>query len=412
MNIKSLSKEVWIGWISSMVEAYNMAIYSFIAPILAASLFQQIDTSEAVFFSYALVFVGACLLYPLGAFYYGYIGDKKGRQKTCVYSTLGLAIATGLMGVISFRLDISWIVFLFLIGMQHFFSGGEYYGSIIFSLEHGKQQQNGLMSALSCLFAVFGIVMANGLATISSMADNLMWIRICFFLGGIGGIISFVLKKYCCETPAFLAIEQKSNIDNWSVFFKSQWQTIIRAVLVLAFYIVSYSFIFMFLPLVPLEFSEEQNFDTFKSLIAYGFFLVFSGVLADQIGMQKTMLLGVMLFAFLILPLCYWCRDLFLLQIVLTACASLVIAPIHGWILHQFEAYHRCRGIFVSSAIVISIFYGSTVPLCLLIYESFHSLIICCIYPLCTALICIGSLVYSQNIQEMKARRDIGDVRA
>ena len=30
-----MHKEVWIGWLASLVEAYNMAIYSFIVPLLA-----------------------------------------------------------------------------------------------------------------------------------------------------------------------------------------------------------------------------------------------------------------------------------------------------------------------------------------------------------------------------------------
>ena len=151
---KTFRKEVWIGWLSSLVEAYNMAIYSFVAPLIAPLLFKDQTASNAIFFSYCLVFIGSCLMYTAGAVYYGLIGDRIGRQKICVYSTLGLAIATGLMSVIPVYLfENAWIYFLLLIGAQHFFSGGEYHGSIIFSLEHSEPRQNGLASSLSCLFA-------------------------------------------------------------------------------------------------------------------------------------------------------------------------------------------------------------------------------------------------------------------
>jgi MFS family permease len=122
-SFKILPREVWFGWVSSAVEAYNMAIYSFIAPFLAQQLFRQTTARSAIFFSYSLIFIGCCFLYPAGAIYYGFIGDKQGRRKTCVYSTLGLAVATGMMGLLPLHFlgGSTWIYFLVLIGAQHFF---------------------------------------------------------------------------------------------------------------------------------------------------------------------------------------------------------------------------------------------------------------------------------------------------
>ena len=48
--LKTPPKEVWIGWVSSLVEAYNMAIYSFMAPLLAPLIFQQDNSRERCFF--------------------------------------------------------------------------------------------------------------------------------------------------------------------------------------------------------------------------------------------------------------------------------------------------------------------------------------------------------------------------
>lgn len=396
-TVETLPKEAWIGWVSSLAEAYNMAIYSFIAPLLAPLIFQQTTADNAVFFSYCLALIGSCFLYPLGAIYYGFIGDKRGRQKTCIYSTLGLAVTTGMMGFVplDFLAGETWIFFLVLICVQHFFSGGEYHGSIVFSLEHSAEKQSGLMSALSCLFAVFGLVAANGLATLSFLMENDLWIRVCFFMGALGGLISYVLKKHCQETPAFIAISQESMRGlNWSSFIKSNWKTIGNVVVVLAFFIVSYTFIFIFLPLGHFDQTTSQSFDTFKSLIAYGLFLVLAGLIADRIGIEKVMMAGIWLFAIAIIPSCYLCENLFVLQIILTACACLVIGPIHSWMLHQFEVKSRCRGIFMSSAIAMSIFGGSTVPICLLILDKSHSLLICCIYPLTIALGALSCLIF------------------
>lgn len=407
MNIKCkgqnpLSKEVWIGWISSLVEAYNMAVYSFIAPLLAPLLFQHRSAKQAVFFSYALLLIGSCILYPLGAIYYGLMGDKRGRQKTCIFSTLGLAVATGMMGFVPLHWPASdaWICFLVLICAQHFFSGGEYHGSIIFSLEHSKEKKSGLMSSISCLFAVFGLAAANGLATLTSVLENEQWIHICFYVGAIGGLISFLLKNYCRETPAFTALSQESLKGvNWSNFIASNWQTIGTVVIVLAFFSVSYSFIFIFLPLKHVDPTISQSFDTFKSLIAYGLFLVTAGWIADRIGIEKTIRSGIWLFASALIPACYLCKNLFILQIALTAPACLVIGPIHSWMLHQFAVQNRCRGIFIASAMATSLFGGSTVPICLMIFEMSNSLAICSLYPLAIAVGTFGCLTLVQKFK-------------
>lgn len=395
---KTIPKEVWIGWISSSVEAYNMAIYSFIAPLLAPLLFQQSTAWSAVFFSYTLVFLGSCLLYPAGAIYYGFIGDRYGRQKICIYSTLGLAIATALMGLIPVHLlKDGWIYFLVLIGAQHFFSGGEYHGSVVFSLEHSEKKPMGLMSSLSCLFAVLGLICANGLATVSFVMRDEFWIRMCFLVGAAGGLMSYVLKKYCRETPAFGILNQELLKEvKWSAFVKQEWQKIVSAVSVLGFFIVSYNFIFIFLPLADLE-ANTQEFSTFKSLIAYGFCLIISGFIADKIGIQKTILTGICLLSIVIIPLTYLCKNLLVLQLTLASCACLVIGPIHSWMLHLFSVSQRCRGIFISSAIATSIFGGSTVPICLLIFEKSHSLALCSFYPLIIALSTFGCLICMQS---------------
>ena len=403
---KTLPKEVWIGWISSFVEAYNMAIYSFIAPLLAKQLFQQTKAWSAVLFSYSLVFIASCFLYPVGAVYYGFIGDKRGRQKTCVYSTLGLAVATGMMGFVPIHYlgNSAWICFLVLICAQYFFSGGEYHGSIVFSLEHSEQKYGGFMSALSCLFAVFGLVAANGLATLATLMADDLWVRGCFFAGAGGGLISYLLKNQCQETPAFCALsKEKLEEANWLTFIQSEWLKIGIVVIIFAFFLVSYTFIFIFLPLIPFDQVVTQNFDTFKSLIAYGLLLVAAGVAADRIGIQKVMLAGILSFSVAILPLSHLCKDLFVLQMLLTACVCLVIGPIHSWMLSQFEVQNRCRGIFISSAIATSVFGGSTVPICLMIFDNSHSLVMCCVYPLMIALVSFGCLIFYKNTKEVFA---------
>ncbi len=376
--IKSLSlpRGTWAGLISSLMEAYNMAIYSFSAPLLARWMFRGVSMSRALFFSYCLVLIGSCLLYPTGAIVYGFLGDKIGRQRVCTRSTLGLALATGMMALVPF----DWIYFLLLICVQHFFSGGEYQGSIVFAIEHAQREKTGALSALSCLFSVGGLCAASGLATLALLAEDPLWLRSCFLVGALGGLLSYFLKNHCLETPVFSSLPKKDPIHP---FLKAQWKQICGATVVFSFFIVSYTFLFLFLPLIRMDHIRTETFGTFQSLVLYGLFLILAGYLADRIGMRKMMLLGTGLFCIAILPLCHFCTHMYVLQGILALFACCVIGPIHGWMLHQFKPEERCRGVFLSSAIAFSLFGGSTVPLCLLLLE--QSLALSALYPLTIA---------------------------
>lgn len=373
-----------------------MAIYSFLAPLLGTWFFKDTATWKAFLFSYGMVFIASCLFYPIGAIYYGYIGDKQGRQKTCIYSTLGLAAATGLMGCIPYHifLEYTWVLFLILICAQHFFSGGEYHGSIVFSLEHAREHKIGLMSSMSCLFAVFGLVGASVLTLLTSWTYDEIWVRTCFLIGGAGGVLSFLLKNHCRETPAFAALSQESlkTVVLFS-FIKKRWQAIAGVVLILGLFNALYAYIFLFLPLVSAGEPPFRYFYTFMSLMVYGPGLVAAGFLADRLGISKVIRLGAALIALATVPACYFFHQMLPLQITLTLLACLIIGPIHSWALQQFEPQERCRGIFISAAVATSFFGGSTVPICLMIFENSGSLPLCALYPAALALL---FLIYTE----------------
>lgn len=375
----ALPKEVFIGWIASLTEAYNTAIFSFLAPMLALSHFQNENSFSALFFSYSLVFLGSSLFYPMGAFYYGTMGDAKGRQKTCVYSTLGLAISTGLIAFIPEGTYSAFFLLIFICA-QHFFSGGEYYGSVVFSIEHADKEKNGVLSALSCLFASFGLALANGFAYLPLLKGNELWMKSCFIIGALGGMVSYFLKNYCQETPAFKSL---ASLDGNKIkvleFMKKRGRSLLKVVIVSALFIISYNFIFVFLPLTQIGIETK---DSFKPLIFYGFSILFAGFLADKFGVNQVLMSGILLFSLSVIPVCFFEMELWVRQTILTASASLIIGPIHSFMINQFSPKERCRGLFIGSAIAMSLFGGSTVPICLLLIFKFKSLAAASLYPM------------------------------
>lgn len=75
-GLAMMRKEIWIGWLSSLIEAYNMAIYSFLVPILIP----HFGKPRSHLLSYSLVFVGS-FFYPIGAAYYGLLVISEEGEK-------------------------------------------------------------------------------------------------------------------------------------------------------------------------------------------------------------------------------------------------------------------------------------------------------------------------------------------
>lgn len=357
--------KVWIGWFSSAVEAYNISIYSFAAPQLSSLLF--VDSANATLYSYALLLLGS-LCYPLGAAYYGVMADRLGRADACFYSSLGLALSTA---SIAFFPQNHWLYLLSFICAQHFFSGGEYHGSALFSVEHADQK--GLASGCSCFAAVLGLVCASGLSAIAY--KNILLLRGCFLLGGVGGALGYLFKG-------------SSNISPPASFTMPPLPPMVKTTALLTFFLTSYYFLFLFLPLVD---PVGLYLPTWAILLLYGALLLLSGFLADRVGAEKMVKSGLSLFLGSIIAWMACPEKSGLMQPLLIFCLSLVIGPIHAWTAQQFSSHQRC-GIFFSSA-VATVCSATTLPISLFLYKKTGSIVICSLYPASTALLSLFCLL-------------------
>jgi MHS family proline/betaine transporter-like MFS transporter len=400
-EIISLPRESWVGFLSSFSEAYNIALLPFMAPVLSSLMFPHVAGRESIFFSYCLIFLGSLCAYPLGALYYGKMGDYKGRLKACMSSSFGLALSTGIMALLPVELcgGYVWVLFLLCACTQFFFSAGEYYSSVVFSLEHRPHVNQGLLSGLSCFFAVQGLLLANGVSTLISGAQFPGAWRLPFVIGLLTGLISFGFKYYCKESPLFENL--KEELGNYSLkFFKRNFVTILSITAIVGLFSVFYSYVFIFFPLVsPKSSAAYVEWETFICLIVYAGVLFFSGYLSDKFGIKKTMVLGLFLggLTFLMAGMTLPGVSFFMIKIFCTIGVSIYIGPIHAWILQQTDPQSRCRVISLSIALAAMFFSNSTVPVCLFVYEKSQSLLVTGFYLLPFTAIVLYFLVNSKR---------------
>src|SRR3974390_2336747 len=83
----------------NVIELYDFYICGSLAAILSVKFFEKSHPVAALLSTIAL-FTAGFLIRPLGAFVFGWLGDKVGRKYTFILTLVGMALGTGAIGLI------------------------------------------------------------------------------------------------------------------------------------------------------------------------------------------------------------------------------------------------------------------------------------------------------------------------
>src|SRR2546430_8510888 len=131
--------------VGNVIEWYDFYIFGSLASILAVKFFEQSHPVAALLSTIAL-FTAGFLIRPLGAFLFGWMGDKVGRKYTFLVTLSGMGIGTGAIGLIPTYEAIGLTAAFLLVGMrmiQGLCLGGEYGGAITYVAEHVPDESRG-----------------------------------------------------------------------------------------------------------------------------------------------------------------------------------------------------------------------------------------------------------------------------
>src|SRR5258708_13104363 len=85
--------------VGNVIEWYDFYIFGSLAAILSVKFFEQSNPIAALLSTIAL-FTAGFLIRPLGAFLFGWMGDKVGRNYTFLVTLTGMGLGTGCIGLI------------------------------------------------------------------------------------------------------------------------------------------------------------------------------------------------------------------------------------------------------------------------------------------------------------------------
>jgi MFS family permease len=99
ISMKELRRVVLAAAVGNIIEWYDFYIFGSLASILAVKFFEK-SHPVAAFLSTVALFPIGFLIRPLGAFVFGWLGDKVGRKYTFLVTLSGMGLSTAVIGII------------------------------------------------------------------------------------------------------------------------------------------------------------------------------------------------------------------------------------------------------------------------------------------------------------------------
>jgi len=308
--LNELRRVVVAASVGNIIEWYDFYIFGSLASILAVMFFEKSHPVAAFLSTVALFSVGF-LIRPLGAFLFGWLGDKVGRKYTFLVTLSGMGLSTALIGFIPSyaSIGLAAAVILFALRLiQGLCLGGEYGGAITYVAEHISDEKRGYYTGWLQTSPTLGIVLS--LAVIIGTrtylgveAFNSWGWRIPFIISLLLVAIAIYIRLSLAETPIFRDIKAKAGtaVNPWREAFLSRniKYILIASVVVLGQGCVWYSG--QFWALYFLQTVKKLDVLTSSYIVGIALLiatptLIFWGWLSDKVG-RKPIILGGMALA-------------------------------------------------------------------------------------------------------------------
>ena len=197
-----------IAAFSTIVEWYDFTLYLYFATVLSRVFF---GPGEASLITTLAGFAVAYLMRPLGAIFFGHIGDRYGRRTSLLMSVALMTAAILALGLIPTRVQIgpaAGMMLLLLRCVMGFAVGGEYTGVVAYLLEGARPERRGLITSLAAAASEVGGLLAVGISALTvslmSNADLDAWgWRIPFLFGAGLAATVWIARSAMHESPDF-----------------------------------------------------------------------------------------------------------------------------------------------------------------------------------------------------------------
>jgi len=398
----------------NVIEWYDFYIFGSLATILSVKFFEKSHPVAALLSTIAL-FTAGFLVRPLGAFLFGWLGDRVGRKYTFLMTLTGMALGTGAIGLIPTFDQIGLAAAFILFGLrmiQGLCLGGSYGGAITYVAEHVSDERRGYYTGWLQTSPTLGIVLSLLVIIVvrtyfgEAVFNDWAW-RLPFLFSFLLVFITLYMRVSFEESPIYAEIKAKGAMSKnpWKeAFLSANFKLVVIAtIIVLGEGVVWYSS--QFWALYYLQTVAKVDTLTTAYIVGAGLIigtptLILFGWLSDIIGRKPVILGGFLLAAVTYYPLYVWLGSAtqpghinypiaVLIVAILVAYVGMVYGPIGAFLAEYFPA--RIRYTAVSMPYMIGNGWGGgLVPfITTAAYTATGSVAYALIYPIAVPAICL-----------------------
>ncbi|HEY4408310.1 MAG TPA: MFS transporter [Acidimicrobiia bacterium] len=314
----SIGGTVFASSVGSLIEWYDFFLFATLAPTLAPKFYPPGDATVGLLL-YLSTFAVGCLVRPLGALFFGRLGDLVGRKTTFLLTLLIMGASTAGVGLLPGYGTIGYLAPAFLIALrllQGLAIGGEYGGAAVYVAEHVPDRRRGLATSFIQSSASAGLLLSILVVlgvqhSMSPVAFARSGYRIPFLVSLVLVVISLVIRLRMKESPVFSELKARGATSKTPVRDALAGPGAKRRMLCILFgltagmgviaYTSSIYSLFYLTTILKVETEPARWVMAVALLASLPLFTVFAA-LSDRIGRKRLMMAGMLLGALSYLP--------------------------------------------------------------------------------------------------------------
>lgn len=413
--IKVSTSYKYLSNLTCMIEWYEFALLGYFLPFFQ-NIFFPLENGSAVHLSSAwLLYAAGFISRPIGAFVFGYIGDKYGRVKAVKYTPLLIMILSLAFISLPSYMEIGVIsayAVIILRLLNGVVIGGEFSGNIVYTQEVSKRRWKYFWGSISSCSASMGILFASLAVSLvyrfysKNFVKVYAW-KIPYLFAAFLCLVAFLVRSKMPESADFLC-RAKQTLNPLHMLFSKHMKLLICLFGIIAYHAVTFYFIFTFLPvMLMVKYSNIQA----SVLLKNSFFLAIHIALIPLIGALlrqeyslKIMQINIALQILLVMPLLYaivYIPSFSTIAIIVFSILTAVNAALMpGIICSYIPSYIRFSATSIVFNIAFGIFGGITPWLSSYLLNLSNSFYLPTIYLLIVLLVSLFSSTQIKYFQE------------